>query len=338
LTGPDKGKGGKYLVLPPDYKGEVPEGYFPIRSDTVTVFWLFRGLSEFQGKKLDPVAILKAMRIYRLDEEDNPPATSWINMAGMKIDLTPDLGYGFWEVLANSLQTLNVRPEDRVFVGWLATLGIEKGKPFAPDERMKKILTQSAEMGRTMAMTATFNSRYPEAILYPGTQWRRVFPGPNVNFEYPDYIDIDGRLSYTYSAIFTQAAMASHTPDFGQSYALSSRDSQGDLLVGQSTYRLHLAANVPASTFWSVTVYNLADRSMIANDQKKPALDSGQKLRVNPDGSTDLYFGPKVPEGFESNWVQTDPGKAWWVWFRWYGPTEPFFDQSWKLTDFEKVN
>jgi len=124
----------------------------------------------------------------------------------------------------------------------------------------------------------------------------------------------------------------------GPAVSGSFKDKDGDWLHGSKNYKLHVPANVPAEQFWSITVYDNLTRSMTMNKANRAAVTSYDKFTLNADGSVDLYFGPKAPAGLESNWVDTSASEGWFVWFRFYGPKQPFFDNSWQLPDFEKVN
>lgn len=122
----------------------------------------------------------------------------------------------------------------------------------------------------------------------------------------------------------------------GSQYALTYRDSDGHALDGSKTYKLNVPANPPAKDFWSFTLYDNQTRSMLQTDKQFPALGSNDAGVVqNEDGSTDIYFGPVAPEGKESNWLQTVPGKGWNVIMRLYGPLEPWFDKTWRPGEIE---
>ena len=150
--------------------------------------------------------------------------------------------------------------------------------------------------------------------------------------------NIDARTLFFYTATVNTPAMALEIPGVGSNYAFGTRDSDGHILHGEKKYKLNMPANVPAQDFWSIVVYDPQTRSMLQTDQDFPNKNSKKhKLVYNEDGSCDLYFGPKAPNGKEANWIQTVPGKAWFVLFRTYGPLEPWFKKTWQLNDFELV-
>ena len=215
-------------------------------------------------------------------------------------------------------------------------LGVEKGRPFNPDARQKKILTDAAEVGFLMAQTISMAPRFDNASSYPDTHWEWVITlNPNQETEY--YSQLDERTDYTFEAITMAEGMVKALVGAGSQYMSSAKDSTGAWLDGGKAYRLHVPANVPVKEFWSVTVYDNMTRSMIQTDTNKAAVSSYDKLKTNPDGSIDLYFGPQAPHGDETKWVKTTPGKGWFTYFRWYSPTQAFFDKSWTLPDIESV-
>jgi hypothetical protein len=234
-----------------------------------------------------------------------------------------------------------VAERDRFFMAMLKPLGIEKGKPFAPDERQKRILEEGARLGHAMAQNVSFASRLAGSQVYPGKYWANVFvmnTEQKTQQESEYYSQLDERLNYLYLGTWPIHAMTLPVPSKGQRYIESFKDKDGNWLDGSKNYKLHVPANPPVGDFWSVTVYDVRTRSMTMNKANKPAIRSNaDKIIKNADGSWDLYFGPTAPAGLESNWIDTSASKGWWVWFRFYEPTQPFFDQSWQLPDFERV-
>ena len=126
-------------------------------------------------------------------------------------------------------------------------------------------------------------------------------------------------------------------PGPSSAYLGAYTDKSGNWLDGGRSYRLHVPPNAPAKLFWSVTLYDVDTRSLLVNSQKIADRSSRMDLRKNDDGSVDIYVGPKAPAGFEKNWIPTVPGRNWFAYFRFYNPTEPYFDKSWQLGDFERI-
>ena len=333
--GPDKGKGGKFLLVPPGYRGDLPKEYLIARSLTNRVMYLARGFVR-DGNVKSAVDTLAKISIYPLSQAGNPPKTQ-IFMAGDKgMDSIAPRGFEYWERLADIINHEPVDERDRFFHAMLMPLGIAKGKPFQPDERQKKILTDAAELGFLMAQTISMVPRFDNASSYAGTQWEWVVT-MNPNQEVEHYSQLDERTDYTFEAITMAEGMVKPLVGAGSQYMSAAKDKNSAWLDGGRNYRLRVPANVPVKEFWSVTVYDNMTRSMIQTDSNKAALSSYDKLKVNPDGSIDLHFGPTAPTDSEMNWIKTSPGKGWFTYFRWYGPTQAFFDKLWKLSDIEEI-
>lgn len=335
--GPDKGKGGKFLVLPPDYKGEVPtEGYFVVRSTSRVFGYLVRGLVK-EGNIKAAVDNLHGIHIYPWSERANPPKTKFVSVSGVPLNLLAPTGFEYWERVADIVNREPVDERDRFILAQLRMLGIEKGKPFNPDPRQKALLTDAAIVGHAMNQAISFKTRLPAQEYVKGSKWELVL-ALNADQRAPNYEQIDERAAYTYEAIWVAEGMIKPLVGAGSQYLGGYQDRDGNWLVGDNAYTLHVPPQVPAKDFWSVTVYDSLTRSQIATDTLKPSVGSNRPLRVNPDGSVDLYFGPSAPTGKEQNWVKTIPGKTWFMYFRAYGPLKPFFDRSWVLPDVEKMN
>jgi hypothetical protein len=334
VVGPDKGQGGKYLILGPGQEDPKAVGYFVIRSTTMNVF--------FGGRLLDPdreraiKEMVPQIRTYAWSERDNPPKEQVVQAGQTAWSQTPPTGMAYWETLAEALANEPVQERDRFFMAMLKPLGIEKGKPFAPTARQKKILTDAAVTGELMAKANSYTKRFEDAY-WPGARWKDVLAVNTIQRE-GNIEQLDERASYYYEGVAISEAMRSTTPGFGQRYMGVYQDKDGGWLTGANNYRLHVPANPPAKQFWSVTVYDEKNRQMLVNDTKRLDVSSRNPAVVkNADGSTDVYVGPTAPKGFENNWVQTKPGEGWFAMIRFYGPTEKLFDKSWVLGDFEKV-
>ncbi len=332
--GPDKGKGGKFLVLPPGHNGKAPAGYFVVPSTTNKVLYLGRAFVK-EGNTTAAANTLKLVKIYPLSKSGNPPATKIVD-GSLPINTIAPRGFEYWQRLAEIINNEPVQERDRFFIAMLKPLGIEKGKPFNPNERQKRILTQAADFGFRMAQTISMAPRTDSIIAYPGTHWEYVLP-LNPNQETANYSQLDERTDYTFEAITVAAGMILKIPGVGSQYFSAAKDKDGEWLDGGKNYTLHIPANVPAKEFWSVIVYDNGTRSILDNGVPKTSVSSADKNEVNSDGSIDVYFGPSAPPGKEANWIKTVTGKGWFTYFRWYSPTEAFFDKSWRLPDIVKI-
>jgi hypothetical protein len=344
-VGPDKGQGGKYLLLPPDYKGEVPKDkkdggeYFVERSKTYgnIVFW--RSFLKDGSTKPGVEATKKLTKVYQLSDAKNPPPMKFINISGKAFNTVGANTFQFYEDLNAVVQ---YEPNDAYspeVLGQLATIGIEKGKPFAPDARMKKILTEAVAVGNATARAVVFKSRQKDAYLYPNSAWFTCFIGGNYEFlTQPGVRNLEARVHFIYYATVVTPAMAAKFVGKGSQYLAAATDSEGKPLDGAKTYKIHLPPNIPAKDFWSFLLYDNQTRSMLQTDQEFPSAGS-QKVGLvkNPDTSVDVWFGPTAPQGHEANWVQTIPGKGWNTLFRLYGPEQSYFDKTWKPGEFELV-
>ena len=332
--GPDKGKGGKFLVLPPGYEGDVPEsGYFVLRSDSFQNYYLLRAFDTGRAG----VEKLQEIRAYRWSKRDNPPKMTPYNASPLAMDLAYPVKDGYFEMLARAVADEFPREQDKAMTGILATLGIEAGKAFDPDPRMKKIFAEAAEVGNAMATNLSFNSRLPEAEVWPDRQYSFVFIGGTPSFETDERQMIDERANFAHQAFSTAESMSMELEGEGSAYFAGFRDAKGTWLNGSNTYRLHVPAKLPARTFWAVNVYDTGTRSMIDTEQGVPGLDGNHDLTLNEDGSVDIYMGPEVPEGKDKNWIQTIPDRGFFIYFRLYGPEKSWFDRSWKLDDIERI-
>jgi len=330
IAGPDRGQGGKYLFLPPGYDGEIPDGYYSYMSPTFTDWVVLRALGG--------VPAMRKTRIYPLDEADAPDENEWINMAEPAFNSVHANDFSFFEEVDELVQEEPVEALDPERAGQLAAVGIVNGQPIAPDDRMRRILDQAALIGAGMARALAYAPRDPGAVLYGS--WKNAFVGGSYEFLRNGARLLDARTQFHYIATVITPAMAHAQVGAGSAYAYTTQDANGDVLDGGRTYRLHVDPDPPAKNFWAVDVYDTQTRSLLQVPSTIwPALASNTgALQANDDGSYDLYFGPNAPDGKESNWVETTPGKSWFQLFRIYGPLQPWFDQTWRLNEFEPID
>lgn len=339
ITGPDKGKGGKYLFVHRDYKGEIPKGYFVAKTSTYRNLMFFRGFIRNGDMKATADNIKNHYRSYPLAEAAKPSTQKFHNLSGKKFNTVHSNNFDFYRELNAVIQYEPGNAFDPEIVGQFAAIGIKKGHKFNPDKRMKKILTDSVAIGNATARTLSFSPRKDSVFFFEDRQWNSPFAGMSYEFLNNGERVLDDRIFFHYMATGITPAMAKPMVGKGSAYALATKDSKGDYLEGEDTYKVTLPGPVPAKDFWSFMVYSNQHRSMLETDQKFAGLDSlNPDVKANTDGSYTMWFGPKVPKGHESNWIQTMPGKGYSVLLRLYGPLQPWFDKAWKPSDFEQVD
>ena len=340
VAGPDKGKGGKFLVLPPGYNGDVPDGYFVVRSKTHGVWVFMRGYLD-KGVKAASENIRNNLKVYPLSTAGNPPTTEFINVSGREMYTVLPNDVSFFEKLHALIQG---EPDDYLgheAKGMMAAIGIEKGKPFSPDGRMRQILSDAAAIGNASARAISYYPRDPGNQTYgPDSAWVMAYADKDTTFTTKEgAYRLDPRVLFHFGYICVSPAMAVTVPGKGSDYAMAMLDSKKQALDGSQTYKLNLPADIPVADFWAVTMYDTQTRSQLQTDQQFPTLDTYHEgLATNDDGSIDIYFSPTPPKGKESNWLQTVPGKGWFLALRMYGPLEPWIDQSWRPGEIELVD
>jgi len=337
-AGQDKGKGGKYIVLPPEYKGTVPEGYFILKSPTYRN-WIFLRGSIAKGVDTAVENITANLRIYPLSKAGNPPKTEFVKATGKVINTIPANDFGFYEQLNEVVQYEPIESLDPQTRGLFAAIGIVKGKPFNPDERMKKLLTDAVAIGNGTARAITFYPRTPGNYIYgKDSGWIMAFADKNPSFIYDGAYNTEAATWFYYNAIGVTPAMAVTRAGAGSDYGIIATDKKKQALDGAKTYKIRLPKDVPVKAFWAVTIYDTQTRSQLQTDQPYPTIGSQTKgIQKNADGSFDVYFAPKAPKGKENNWLQTIPGKSWIAVLRMYAPEEAWIDKTWRPSEIELV-
>jgi hypothetical protein len=331
-----EGKGGKYLILPPDFSGEAPAGYIPLRPKTYGSYMLIRSIlasrSEEDARAGD--ALVKQIKLYPLSKAGNPPEPRFIDMTDKLYNAVVPYDDSFYDSLARVLNEEPVQSRDLEMLGMLLPLGIENGKEFRPDPAIRTQLKLAAAEAQAWLIDGII-SKSPR--YWPDSKWNIPAPPIAVKTEFlwevPNYFDVDAR-GITLASFFGPVAKLGA----GSFYLNTFFDKSGGRLTGENTYRLRVPANVPVSEFWALTVYD-QETAAFFRESTHLTVDSLDKaVRKNTDGSVDIFVGPKAPTGMESNWIYTPPGKNWYPWFRFYGPEKAIFDKSWRLPDIEKIS
>ena len=334
--GEDQGKGGKYLLLPPEFKGETPTGYIVVRPQTYNGYALLRAIpkSSSEADVNNAIALVKKLRLYPLANVEHPSEQRFVDMAGELFDGIVRFDENFYASLAQLINEEPVLARDRAMMGLLLPLGIEKGTEFKPTASTQSALAQSARDAHAWLMNGllTFNTAF-----WPDSSW--LFPAAPVgtettfSFERPNYLDVDARGLVYFLAYAPPKKLGAATFYLG-----TYKDAKGGLFRGEESYKLHVPPNVPAQQFWALNLYDRETCAFI-RDMPRAGLDSfDQKMQRNPDGSVDIYIGPKPPAGKEANWIQTASGRGWFPFFRFFGPEKALIDKTWKLPDIEHVN
>lgn len=334
-AGADKGQGAKYLILPPGYKEKAPGGYVVLRSETYRGFVILR--SNFKSRSdADVNAAVehgKRVKVYPLD--GNADSTVFVDAYDKPFDATIPYDASFFELLNRFVQAEPWLTRDKVMIEVLKTIGIEKGKPFQPDEKTREILDRAAKEAHAVIAT-NYEQGFTNAF-YEGTHWALPIPMEAVKgmgdlFADPDQYDVDGRGVMYHMAYFSPKLFGG-----GQFYLLNIYDHAGKPYDGGKTYRLTVPANAPIEQYWSVTAYDRQTHALIVGMPRPSLASNDAAVRKNADGSTDIYFGPAAPAGKESNWVPTDPKRHFELLFRLYGPKKALFEKAWALPDVEEV-
>ena len=371
--GPDRGEGGKYLILPPGYDGPLPEGGFYVaRSRTTRVAMLGRMFMVKDDPKPTVELIKKAAKIYpyeggatgtsiaeylsgkvTLARPTPPPPTVFHEGSGKSFSTIPPNDFHYYELLDSVVQQEPATALDPELMGSLAAIGIVKGKPFTPDARMRKILTDALVVANATSRSLLMNSRAADWYYYPGSAWMNFLFVSGSEFETPipmvtrdgvkpfpptGYRTLDARSAFFYGVTGITPAMAMRLPGIGSQYLFAMLDSNKEYFDGGRTYKVTLPKGIPQANFWSFTLYDNQTRSMLDTPQRYPRAGSqnypSPAAEADADGATTVYFGPKQPDGIKrGNWIQTMPGKGWFTILRLYSPLEPFFDKSWRPSE-----
>ncbi|PXX51568.1 Uncharacterized conserved protein [Pseudomonas sp. LAMO17WK12:I10] len=339
--GPDNGKGGKYLIVPPNYKDPLPSGYIVAYSPSYINWLVLRGFLVDGKPDAATKQFKEGLKVYPLAAANNPPPMEFISGSMRPYNTIHANDFKFYEELAQVIAKEPIDFIDPELRGLAASIGIRKGKPFAPDSRMKAILTEAVAVGNATARALVFQSRDPSSYFYERSYWKSAFVGGDYRWLTDGGEggrNLDARTLFFYQATVNTPAMVLEIPGVGSQYAYVNQDASGNYLDGAKSYRIKIPANVPAKDFWSVVLYDPQTRSELQTSQLFPSKNSKRDALVpNADGSVELFIGPVPQSGKEQNWIQTVPGKNWYAVLRLYGPLTPWFDKSWRPGDVELV-
>lgn len=343
LIGPDRARGGLYLLLPPDYDGEVPQGYFAFKSSTYNVLLFFRTIMDKGAEAPDTskaVALAEQTRVYPLwqMEKDVRPM-EFPNGSGKRVNMMYPTDFAFWDKLKAFVDYEPVAAIDPELRGVLASIGIVKGQPFAPSARQRELLEEAVETAPKMILaTRQLGREDKRNLYYEDRQYQNTWAGGTAEWLQESYRDVTQRSCYFQIAFSTASAMVMRTLGAGSKYPFAVADADGEFLSGENSYRLHLPPDPPAGLFWAVTSYNITDGTMTEAEQLLPSINSLGKVATSDDGSVEIFFGPEKPaEAPASNWIQTVSGRNFLAAVRLYGTGPSFFDQTWKPDDLVKI-
>jgi len=336
-AGVDKGKGGRYAILPPGYTGAVPADCIAMPSSTYTGYALLRSNldSASDADVAKAVAYGKRVKFYPLAQAAKPPATTFVDAIDIVFDSTIPYDLRFFQALDRIVQQEPWLQRDRAMIDPLKSIGIEQGKPFSPDAATKAILEEAAREAHAwleLKYQGVFEPPFNEGSHWALPASPAVVEAMQTQFARVDSYPVDGRATSYSMAYFS----ARHLGE-GQFYLMTIVDKDGHPFDGGGSYRLTVPPDAPVSRYWSATVYDRATHALIRNQTRASRSSLSPELRKSADGSVDVYFGPRPPAGKESNWIPTDANGQFEVLFRLYGPQKALFDKTWKLPDIEKV-
>ena len=341
--GPDRARGGLYLLLPPGYDGHVPSGYFVVRSPTYNVFLFFRTVMGKGDGKPDPAPAVKAAettRIYPLwiEEKDVKPM-QFPDATGKRVNMMYPVDQEYWAKLKDFVDYEPASAIDPELRGVLASIGIIKGQPFNPTARQRELLKKAVETAPKMILAMRQLGRDDKRNLYySDRQWERAWAGATAEWMQDSYLDVNQRATFFQIAYSSAPAMVMRTTGAGSKYPFTARDAKGDFLNGSNTYKLRVPPNAPAALFWAVTAYNVTDGTMPETDQLMPSTNGYYDIPKQQDGSIEIWFGPEKPKDVvDAAFIKTIPDRNFLVTLRLYGAEDAFYDQTWKPDDVVKV-
>jgi hypothetical protein len=353
LPGPDAGKGGKFLVLPPGYKGNVPKGYYVYRSGTKNLFIFLRAFYQDPNDLSPAVKLMEQVKVYPLNlPADQRKPMQFPNASGVSANMLPRSDATAFDQLKWLLDSEGPNLSDATGLGLLANVGLVAGKSFQPDAETRAKLDAAAKTGYKMSRVIGRMSEIGgrDLRVWKDRQWINPInnasePGAEKTIDLSwrnkkaGFTEIEPRVWFFTDYYSISPGMVSQIPGRGAAYEIAFNDADGRPLSGDNSYKVTLPANIPAALFWSLTLYEAENASGLATEARRfPSLGSRDKPVQNPDGTIDLYIGPNAPDAKQANWLATAPGRGFFAIIRLYGPTERAVDYSWKPGDLEKQN
>lgn len=337
-VGPDKGKGGKYVMVARDYKGDIPKGYYEVRSKySDFLIYLSRTFPESEGSVEAAAKHAENVRLYPLSAANKPPKQDFVLIGDRPFSQEwPRDSRAFdWlgEVFAKDRPPAEARPH----LGNMRRLGLAPGEKFTPDDRAKLILERAAKTSEAIVLSMAFRNRVSKRI-YDDRQWEPYANNRSSVFLQENYEEVEERAGGWHQLVGNFANYTPAQPGTGQFSMATYRDSEGNPLQGDNLYSFTMPAKVPLKQFWQVPIYSTTNRSLVQTDGVRATISSTDEgLLKNDDGSVTVYIGPTAPKGFERNWIKTNPGEGWFTLLRLYAPLEPILNKSWRPNDIELV-
>jgi hypothetical protein len=341
-TGLDKGKGGKYLLVPPGYSEPIPKGYFVINTGSNVVWFAFRALPGPKGDLVKAGQYIRdGLRLYPLSQAANPPKQKFIDPAieQLRFPSLPFYDLSAFEMLHKIINAEPILPRDKVMMDMLASIGIEKGKPFNPDAKAKKAMEAAVADAYFYMLQANSKPDPNQRIWKDRNYYDIIWTDKNgeFSFDYPDLLAYTARALTYFQVTFFPKKWDTARPV--NAYISPKFDKQGNPFLAGKNYKVTIPKTVPVKFFWAVNMYDDATGAFIYNPLARAGLSNFDrpKMKINPDESVTIYIGPKAPPGLESNWIPTQ-GKKPFMLIRLYGAEEAYFNRSFVLDDFELVD
>lgn len=352
LPGPDRGKGGRYLIVPEGYEpaaedGDLDADYYVYTSRTDNVFIFLRGFFTSTDDLAPGVAAVEGITVHPLHAERRPMEFRHVSDVPANALFPRDGSY--FDMLNAFVQSDRVDTVDPYMHGVLAALGIAKGRPFAPTGRERELLDLGARTGWKTAKTiAARYDREPDALWWSDRRWVAHvktslddFMHTLLDEEFRDratgHTDVNAKAHMYVNHYGVSTGMMTSVVGAGAKYGNAYLDHEGEPLKGQHVYRVDLPAHPPAKLFWSLTLYDAETAAGVdADGQAYSSLNSMGDLSPNDDGTFTVHTGPRRPAD-AVNWIKTVPGRGWFALIRWYAPEQAFFDRDYKPGDFIKA-